>query len=274
MSDEHNNESNQPERQFVEEATLAMQGGALDRAVELADQGLAINPANTDALIVKAIALSQLGREQLATETFRQAIASAPQNAKVYYNFAVHLFGLGHRAESAEMCREAVRLDPSNGAARDLLARFEAEAVQPAPQVGMPPVGNPYPMASPAPNGAPAHSLKFVQDLGSKWLVIGWIMAVAYLALTVYSYFQIGPMFSQMMAAVSSGDQAAMEQMQAQQNPVRDLVSYLLFAGILAWSIMDIMDRRNNWWWLVVVIGCCVCMPLTFPIYLLAGRKA
>ena len=95
-------------KSFVDQATQSIQSGQFPQALELADQALTFDQYNVDALVVKAIALSQTNQADNATATFKQALNLEPQNSKAAYNYAVHCYGLGRKQEALDLSRQAV----------------------------------------------------------------------------------------------------------------------------------------------------------------------
>ncbi|MBX3119321.1 MAG: tetratricopeptide repeat protein [Fimbriimonadaceae bacterium] len=165
MSEDHG-------KQFREEAIQSVQSGQPEKALELINQALELNDHDSEAYVLKGIALAQLKRDDEATEAFRGAISCGPSNPKAYFNLAVHQYGLGHKAEAESIAREAVRLDPSHSGAKDLVARITREmnpdVITPtgkvaadAPSLSQPgdPLSQPNPGAAPPtgqPSGPPA----------------------------------------------------------------------------------------------------------------------
>jgi tetratricopeptide (TPR) repeat protein len=121
----------------------------------------------------------------------------------------------------------------------------------------------------------PAHSIPFVENMGSAWIAIGWGLAVLDLALFVFALAVFIPAFSQ--AFSGNGDP---QQVQARMEGLAGIrviqiggwASHIL---IIVWTIIDLIDRRGNWVWMIpnVVCTCCSFGWLTLPIYILAGRN-
>ena len=116
-------------QEFLKQATQSLQTGQFQQALELVEQSIALKGDDSEAYILKGIALSQTGQPDGASEAFRKAISLAPYNPKAYYNLAVHSYAQGQKAEALEMAREAVRLDTKHSGARDLVTRIEAESM-------------------------------------------------------------------------------------------------------------------------------------------------
>src|SRR5580704_11338785 len=110
---------------LIEQATLEIQQGHNQRALESVNRALALAPGNAEALEIKGIACSSLGLNNEATAAFRAAIAANPTVAKPAFNFAVHLNGVGDTAGALEAARLASTLDPTHGAAVELMRSLE-----------------------------------------------------------------------------------------------------------------------------------------------------
>ncbi|MCO5295327.1 MAG: tetratricopeptide repeat protein [Fimbriimonadaceae bacterium] len=282
--------SQEQAKAFIEQATQSIQSGQFAQALELADQAIALTPDDSEAQILRGIALSQTQRPDEATEAFRKAISLSPYNAKAYFNLAVHLYGTGQKVEALEMAREAASIDVKHAGARELAARIEAETMAPSTEQTMahsdPPPGSigaagpgpeaPRPAAYPRPEYQPVHSVALVEKMGSNWGTVGWILILISLVIFVGLTAYMVPLF--MQAGNPQNFQEAMKQAQANQPAWVQLVGlfgWLNRALLLGWMIMDIMDRRANWLWLVPMVPCCCCGLewLAPTIYRLAGRK-
>lgn len=263
-------------KQFIEQATQSLQGGQFAQALELANQAVELAPENSEAHLLRAIALSQSNQPQAATDAFRQSISLNPEVAKTYFNFAVHLYSQGQKVEALSMANEAARLEPSHAGARDLILRIESESGLQAPST---PVqsGAPQTYASPQESGvrpgyeAPEHSIKFVENMGGGWLTIAWVLSFIDLAVLAFSMLTVIPLFQKYQ-----GDPTGMQAAMQHAIPVGlTVISWVGKGGMLGWLIVDMLDRRGNWLWVIpqVLCGFCGCGFITLPIYLLAGRK-
>lgn len=105
----------------------SLQSGQAQQALELIGQAIELNDHDSEAYVLKGIALAQMQRNDEATEAFRNAISCGPSNPKAYFNLAVHQYGLGNKVEAESIAREAVRLDPSHSGAKDLVSRITRE---------------------------------------------------------------------------------------------------------------------------------------------------
>ncbi|MFQ3588120.1 MAG: tetratricopeptide repeat protein [Fimbriimonadaceae bacterium] len=170
--------SQEQAKQFVDQAVQSIQGGQFAQALELLNQAVELHPENSDAHVLKGVALSQLKQPDAAVEAFRKAIMLSPYNVKAYFNLAVHYYGVGEKLRAEEMAREAVRVDPRHAGARDLLNRIESErtptevgvrttepdpqhpsdpAVTPPPGTEYPPKAEvPRPTETPSPSAPPS----------------------------------------------------------------------------------------------------------------------
>ncbi len=111
-------------------AQAAFEQGKLDDAVRYAQQALALDAKNSDALIVLARTLiyrsySDYDRaidRDSALELTTEAFGRSPNDPKVLAIQAYALQAVGKVADSAKMAENALRLDPNNGLARVALA--------------------------------------------------------------------------------------------------------------------------------------------------------
>lgn len=275
-------------QEFVQQATQAVQNGQFAQALDLIDQALAINPSMGDAYILRGIALAQSQQPDAATAAFRQAIAINPQNPKAYYNLATHLYQRNQKAEAKAMAEESIRLDPTHSAAKDLVALISQEAAQAAapPQEQAQPYGSPYGAEQPyAPPQSPyyrpgytqpQHSIAFVENMGSSWPAIAWVIVALGVTSVILMIMIVMPLME--LASQPDGFQKMMEQAQAGGTALNLIYNIMHYGGFLAamvWLIMDIVDRRGNYLWILPMVLCCCCgahfIPLT--LYLLLGRK-
>jgi tetratricopeptide (TPR) repeat protein len=289
--------SNDPAREFIEQATQAVQAGQFENAVQLVDRSIALNPSDPDAHILKGVALSRLGRNEEATAELRSAIQLAPSSSKAFYNLSVHYYGIGEMDRALEMSREAVRLDPGHGPARELITRIEGETGAAHTQQVAPPPGQEQAMqqgvpqqygAPPQPGyyyrpgydegvAGPAHSLAWVEKMGKTWTTAGIVVGLLQGVLWVGTLFSI-PKMIQYFQDVMAHPKAKPPPLDLglMSTPGIQILGVLLTVMILVWTICDLLDRRGNWLWILpLVVGyCCVGMHwIVYMIYIFAGRK-
>jgi len=291
-------------RQFIDQATQSIQSGQFDQALQLIEQALALDPNNAEAYVLKGIGLSQTGQPAAATEALKRAVDLDPNNAKAEYNLAVHLYSQGLKTEALNAARQASVLDASHAAARQLVSTIETElgigarpttpfsndpiAEAPPTNVAPPPMEQPGPTpfaqaSQPQyvnpymkdPYASQEHSIPFIGNMGGAWTAIGWFLA----ALNLVGGLILVYMVIQTMPHVNPNNPD-----EAQQFILRtfgglvNLVRICGFGGmfgIIAWTIIDVIDRRSNPVWLIpgVVCSCCQFGWLALPIYILAGRN-
>ena len=103
-------------------AELSVRRGRLEEAAARSAAILAARPATERALLVRAVALAELGRTDQAREAFADLVGKAPGPAFHWANFAAFEAAAGQFAEAVRLYREAVDRDPTNlGAYRGLL---------------------------------------------------------------------------------------------------------------------------------------------------------
>ena len=111
-------------------ARQAFDEGDLDKAVELSQQALAIDPDSADAVVLLARALvyrsySDYNRgvdRESALQVTAEALSRVPTNPDVLAAHAFTLQAAGQQAEAAEVARRALDLVPDHGLARTALA--------------------------------------------------------------------------------------------------------------------------------------------------------
>ncbi len=283
---------NEQVRQFIDQATQSIQAGQFDKALQLIDQALALDPEAAEAYILKGIALSQTGQPSAATEVFRRAVDLDPMSAKAHYNLAVHLYSQGEKTEALQSARTAASVDLNHAASRQLALTIETElGLSPTAELIPEPVRQaPQETASAAPfmqaNTNPymkqdvpysGHSIPFVEKLGGWWTAIAWILVVMSLAGGIGAV----KFFAEVMGQVNPNSQTMNEDMARLAQHYTGLINFIRICGFgsivgtVTWSLMDHLDQRNSFLWLIpnIVCTCCGCAFITLPIYMLAGRN-
>jgi len=95
-------------------AEAELKDGRLEPAVRLAQGALGIDPAESRALEVFALALAQLGRRAEARNAFVRLLEVSPEAAVSRNNFGVFELQQGNVTAAARLFKDAVDLDPSN----------------------------------------------------------------------------------------------------------------------------------------------------------------
>ncbi len=268
--------------QFIQQATQALQDGNFAASIELVDQALALDPNNSDALVLKGIAHAQNSQPDAASQSFRAAISADSTNPKAYYNLATHLYQVNQKAEAMAMAQEALRLDPRHAAARELLTLMEQEQSGPAAPSGISPTtegaapqASPY--VRPGYSEAAPGAIGFVEKMGKNWTAIGWTLSLLSLGLFIWSLTMIIPMYQEIFSDPSKA-QSAVQAMQTKMGASYDILSIVGWVGRIAtigWAVLDMVNRRGNYLWLIAVLPCSCCGLEWFalPLYLLLGRK-
>jgi predicted O-linked N-acetylglucosamine transferase (SPINDLY family) len=102
-------------------AIASQLAGNAKRALEAADQALALAPDAVDALGMRGQALASLGDSAAAREAFAAGVRLAPKNAAAQHNFGVFLREQGEFDAAVERLRSAVQLDPALTPAHEAL---------------------------------------------------------------------------------------------------------------------------------------------------------
>lgn len=265
-------------RALIQQANEAVRESRFDHALALADQVLALEPDQADALVIRGIALASMSSPEAATEAFQRAIAVNPRYAKAYFNLAVHWFNLGRLEEAKVMAGQALALDPTHAQSRDLIANIEHQrslAAQenvyreappqsqglPAPEYGSRPQEW---MGQTLPPFATGHSIPVVARMGSTWGLLFWLLFAGMVVSLGAAIAQFGPMFDLITQGAAQSDVTA-KATEIQSSPayvMTGLVSNICWLGLIVWGIMDIIDRRSSWAWLLLFVCCTVFLPL------------
>jgi len=272
-------------KQFIAQAQQSLGGGRIAEALEFAQQAVALDPSNSEALMLCAIALSQLNRPLEAEDAFAKSAELSPANPKLYYNWAVHRYSIGSKSEALEAGRKALDLDPSHASARDLVIRLETELGlrTSVPSASAPPLSTPQ-MAPPThyytPYEPPLHSLKFIERLGPVWDFIGWGFGGLRMLMFLISIAEM----SRVLSDASNDANVLIDNIannpmyyQSGSSNVVGALSVLFSLAVLGWLVFDILDRRASWLWLVPYFLFC-CFTCTYfdwiivPLYVLIGR--
>lgn len=282
--------SDQSSKQFIEQAQQSLGGGQIVEALDFAQQAAALDPESADAHMLCGIALSQLNRPIEAEESFTRSATLNPGNPKLYYNWAVHYYSLGKKQEALNASRRALDLDPSHASSRDLVIRLEGELgmrssmsevqVPPVPFSQQPPAMPQQPMHYYGGYEPPLHGIRWVEKLGSKWDLFGWLCGGLHLIVMIINVMQSSAMMSDAMSNPNSFLDKIFKDPNAYQNGAATftgLLGYLFVFALLFWLIVDILDRRASWVWLLpyFVFCCCSCTLLDWiilPLYIFVGR--
>ncbi|MDE3261121.1 MAG: tetratricopeptide repeat protein, partial [Acidobacteriota bacterium] len=95
-------------------AELSVRRGRAEEAADRAAGILAERPGTERALLVRAVALAELGRTAAAREAFQALVSESSGPAFHWANFAAFEAASGRAPEAVRLYREAVDRDPSN----------------------------------------------------------------------------------------------------------------------------------------------------------------
>lgn len=258
-------------RTLIEQTLAAVHESDFARALDLVSRALELEPGNANALMLRGIALSNMGRVDAATDSFRQAVTADPSNSKAYYNLATHLYQAHKQAEAYLMAQEAARLDPSHQPSHDLVRRIETERT--AEPVEAPPTYGASPYQGATPLGG-AGGVEFVHRLGDKWIRIAWFLAIGSFAFTVVLVIATLPEVMEVVK-VAMLDPSKTPVGLSSTATALSYVGHAIGLTCLAWILVDIGHRRTSWAWLAFFMPCC-CLGLQgIPMFVyLAMRKA
>jgi hypothetical protein len=99
------------------QATSAMTGGDLARALPLYEQAIKLNPTHAEAHYKRGNALRLLGRPEAAIASYDEAIKNNPDYAYAYCNRGTVQHGVGLLEAAAASFDRALALTPSDGVA-------------------------------------------------------------------------------------------------------------------------------------------------------------
>lgn len=105
----------------IAEARKAYRSGDLGSAASIASAALKANPANIDAIELKALVEVEQGRHAEAEASLRSAIAQAPQRRWPYADLTRLLLKLGRSADAETVARAALAADPDDADAHAML---------------------------------------------------------------------------------------------------------------------------------------------------------
>lgn len=222
--------------------------GDHEAALEAVERAIRSDPDNGRLVMLRGIALGQLGRVDEARGELRRSTMLSPTNPRTFYNLAVQLYDEGDRKEAASMAQEALRLDPSDRAAADLLNKCGTEPGEAPFEVGQTLVAPTRLSVRPGTDDPQPHVL----GLGTPWTRIGYGL----LALCVLEDLLL------IVHAPFAHD----------LKPRPDALSVLgiflwIFVGIATvfWMFLDIFDRRKRFVWLLPLSICgLVGLPIVF----------
>lgn len=242
----------------VERAINLLNARNFAEALEISRSLLVTDPANSQAKLVEAIALSNMGNRSDAAEAFEAAIALDPSSTKARFNAAVHEYNVGDLHSATKFAEQTLDIDPSNQPARDLIQRMKGSKPAEIGEVA-------YPRQAASEFDQPYENVEIVRSLGSKWIVIGWCLAVIGMGLFA---MQIATVLS---SGIALGSGASIGKMS-----IGFMLGDLLVRGLsIVWMVMDIIHRRAPFGWLVghIPAGCLGLGFITLPLYILLGRK-
>src|ERR1700748_672465 len=97
----------------MQQAVLRHQQGALQDAIRLCRNVLALAPNQTDAMNLLGISLAQAGEAKEAEKTLRRALTLRPRTPPYLVNLGSVLVTQRRFADAIPVFREAARLDPN-----------------------------------------------------------------------------------------------------------------------------------------------------------------
>jgi len=104
--------------QFAQLSEVHIRNGQWPQALEVANQGLALDAQHVACTNCRAMAMAQLGRRDEAAATLGSSLTHDPQNAQSHANQGLNYLYHGNTALALEHLGEALRLDPHLEAAR------------------------------------------------------------------------------------------------------------------------------------------------------------
>jgi tetratricopeptide (TPR) repeat protein len=271
---------------FIEQAAELLRQGRPEEGLSTIERALALDPQDGEALELKAIALATLDRDSEAGEYFLAATKAAPNIAKYFYNYAVYLDERGEPALALEAIRQAVKLDSSNLGSIDLMRRMETTsgaAPMDLPELALvedtddgnrpreqdhltshisdiseiSDIYKPEFMHGFYGQGMEIHSLRWVEELGKTWRLIGWCLSALGILSTVFLVLTYIGMLGRSFSIAAANPIAGLGFSSAQV--VFMTISLLDTAFLIVYMVFELLDRRKSWFWLVCCcLACCI----------------
>ena len=91
-----------------------LENGELREAVNIYDEILAISPVNTDSMLMKGIALSNLERHKMSMKEFYKVLEKEPENISALLGIGVGMGNFGEYEEAKEYFDKAYSIMPDN----------------------------------------------------------------------------------------------------------------------------------------------------------------
>ena len=91
-----------------------LENGELREAVNIYDEILAISPENTDSMLMKGIALSNLERHKVSMKEFYKVLEKEPENISALLGIGVGMGNFGEYKEAKEYFDKAYSIMPDN----------------------------------------------------------------------------------------------------------------------------------------------------------------
>lgn len=90
------------------------------------------NAVPQEVLVIRGLALQELGRLDEAVETLASAVPQGPPNSDLYYQLAQAHWAAGDPSSARLAAQEALRLSPQHPSSLELLAQLEASGIRTA----------------------------------------------------------------------------------------------------------------------------------------------
>lgn len=84
--------------------------GELEKAIEIFDHVLLMDPKNSRALHSKGDVFDLMGRYEEAVSCYKSALVYDPDNSETWYNLGITLSKIGYQDESEECIHRGVSL--------------------------------------------------------------------------------------------------------------------------------------------------------------------
>lgn len=277
---------------YVIKGVALSQTSEADAAVEAFRQAIMLSPYNPKAYFNFGVHYFSIGNKVGAEEMAREAVRIDPRHTGAR--------DLLLRIESERAPEKPISsaiegpspYSPSRGEAPQSGQPFDQphRPVSPTPTGSSPHESSPY-GTSPygtSPEGAyyrpgyesssTVHSLSFVENLGSSWTTLGYILGAIATAIALFSWGKAlivdFPMMMDNMEAFVQQSQGGIFGGSPGQMAL-SMISMLFQLVSLIWIILELTDRRGPWLWMLPFVICCCC-SLQGPIllvYLWKGRS-
>jgi len=263
---------------YVIKGVALSQTAEADAAVEAFRQAIMLSPYNAKAYFNLGVHYFSTGNKVGAEEMAREAVRIDPRHAGAR--------DLLSRIEAERAPEKPISTaiegpspySPGGGQAPSSSGPPFGEPQRPAPSAQPPTGSSPYESSphgtSPygtSPEGAyyrpgyesssTVHSLSFVENLGSSWSALGYVIGGIGTAIAAINWGKAilvdFPAMMNDMEAFAQSQSGFLGSTPGQM--ALSMISMLVALVALIWMILELTDRRGPWLWMLPFVICCCC---------------